>query len=513
MNSCTLVQDYLTTVKPQLAPSTLKEAERILSKFAQACPVLPQAPTPIFKFLAGIGDSPRTRLAAKTRLSPFYTWAEKNHRIYNPMAEVRIPKRRAKARRQLGDQPAEDLPAEGIALGALAADPGADVSARLKQLERLILQQNKPKIPQIPAAEAVSAFLEELELGAKRLSHNTVHTYYATPLRKFTAQFKLLPMDPQELGRFVGSAPTDNQAHVYYRVLKYMYSTLARMWGWRQKGILNPADEMVYAAPDLQIVEPLQADEIEKLLEVLREQDPDIRAIHLLMLTTGARPVEVGSIRTSDFFSNQVRLQGKTRPRMVSLIPALQDLMFAQAKEPGGRIFPRLVCDRASDSLDHFTGKVMVKAGVWEGKGGGRLFRHTLACWLYSETNDPFLVKQVLGHTKLEMSHHYADRRMPRLDKAPHWYELLKVAAAYHKMEAAEISEQLQALIQGKRYIERKPLSETFIRQYGSEEQRQALRPGKKPSLVQTTFLDLAGDPEGRQVPQPQGKVLQAARG
>jgi len=520
MNTHTLVQEYLSTAAPQLAASTCKETERTLSKFAQACPTLPQSPEPVFRFLAGIGNTAITRQSAKKRLCPFYAWVAEHHRIRNPMPGVKIPKRKASAKRQLGE--ASDDARQSVNFSPLAeARTGSgtenmDVAAQLLRLERLILAGNQPKTFQIRTDEAVQAFLEELEHGAKRLKHNTVHLYYAMPLQKFAKQYKMLPMEPLALGRFVGAAPTDNQAHVYYRVLKYMYNTLARMWSWRQKGILNPADEMVYAAPDLQVVEPLQADEIERMLLVLRGEEADIRAMHLLLLTTGARPVEIGLVRTSDFFGNQIRLQGKTKVRLVSLIPQLQDLMLAQAKQPGGVVFPRLSTEkqRASDGLDTWIAKVMKKADVRHGKGGGRLFRHTLACWLYSETNDPFLVKQVLGHTQLEMSNLYADRRMGRLAKAPLWYELIKVAAAYHKMESLEPSVDLNALIKGQRVVERKPLSASYIRQYGTDEERKALKvikPAGKSKTVQSDFLDLAGAPEGVQAPQPSRNLVSSA--
>jgi len=511
MKTSTLVDQYLKAREGQLSPSALARTGRALKKFSDSCPELPQRPDIIFKFLGTVGNTPSTREQYKWWLSGFYTWASSQDGIVNPMPRVKVPQRRAKVSRN-----------EKAALGAVntayehgGGQTSAVMDQRLQRIEfalaRLLPSSSGGVTVAAPSAaapleiltaQAVADFDNELLHGSKPRKQTTVDWYHAT-LNELASRYKYLPMDGNELGRFIGSAPTQNWGYMYSRSLVFFYNTLARIYGWRRQGIFNPIEEMQRASPDYKVVPPLQAEEMEKILGVARLEQSDIRGMVLLLATTGVRPVEVYTLKTCDFYGTQIQVSGKTQPRMVTLLPPLLQLLAGLHPVSASPVpvFDRIQQEWEHSSLDWWLEKVMKAAGVRGGKGGGRLFRHTVASWLYTLTNDPFLVQQVLGHTKLDMSRHYAKMRMPKTAEAPLWYELITAAAACHKLETVTVSPQLQALFQGQEYHPapiHTEVSTQYQQQYGERKKSTHRLATRKFTPQQISIFDILEVPHGQ---------------
>lgn len=455
MKTTPLIPMYLQHCELKgLSQETRRIIANILSRFAEYSPELPGDPNLIFRWLGTVGNTFNSRNAYRKYLLGFYAWVSASYDTPNPMPEVKTPQRRAKA---------SVKPQSTILHNEEKHHNDISTEDRLARIEKLLIAQASNGCspgatatipyavaapPELTTQKAIDDFVDELKNGSNPRSDGTVYGYL-TVLNRLCEQFPELPMDGITLGRFINTANSPHHRYYFSRQLVTFYKTLDRLYGWKRKGIFNPIEEMerVSAKGKTKIVPPLQADEIERLIGNLKNQEPDIRALLLLLLTTGVRPVEASSLKLSDFYDTQIQVRGKTQPRMVSLLPPLAELLRSVSN--GSHVFGKCQTKNSSKSVNWWTETVMREADVRDGAGGGRLFRHTFACWLYSETNDLKLTKDVLGHTSLDMSEHYAKERMARTASAPTWYALIKAAAACHRGENPTIPMKVIILISG----------------------------------------------------------------
>ncbi|GAJ24938.1 unnamed protein product, partial [marine sediment metagenome] len=184
----------------------------------------------------------------------------------------------------------------------------AKVLQGLSQGSAPYLVGNGTSAPEIRTQQAVDDFVDDCLHGAKPKKDSTV-TWYLTALNRLVELYPVLPMDGKALGRFIGTAKSGKHRHMYSRVLVTFYGVLSRLYGWKRQGVFNPTDQdemqrVGYEAPELP---PLQADELERIIGALPGADQDVRLCHLLLMTTGLRPVEIVNLEPASFLDTRVQ--------------------------------------------------------------------------------------------------------------------------------------------------------------------------------------------------------------
>ena len=98
------------------------------------------------------------------------------------------------------------------------------------------------------------------------------------------------------------------------------------------------------------------------------------------------------------------------------------------------------------DQLYRIIENIMLRAGVREGKGGARVFRHTFITRVYDETGDPFLVQRLARHASLTMTKHYEHAGLKSTIKKYKDLDFLPTSAQSEIPETEEIEPLADAL-------------------------------------------------------------------
>jgi len=100
MNTAQVAGEYLHLCQRNGAsPGTIANKQSILRRFAQDFLEIPQAPEPIFRFLATCGKSQATRKTARDHVRAFYAFACQKYDLVDPMPQVAVPLRGTKRSR------------------------------------------------------------------------------------------------------------------------------------------------------------------------------------------------------------------------------------------------------------------------------------------------------------------------------------------------------------------------------------------------------------------------------
>lgn len=178
-----------------------------------------------------------------------------------------------------------------------------------------------------------------------------------------------------------------------------LYRFLRKRWGIR-----NPIENIDPPSSATKPVIPLDDAEIERLLAI--ELSPQDEALVHALLTTGMRPGELRNLKPESIMEDTIILNGKTGIDRMPIKPEVRDLLL----KVSGRDFIFQDQDGtilSKEQVYRIIENIMLRAGVREGKGGARLFRHTFITRVYGATGDPFLVQRLARHASLTMTRHY----------------------------------------------------------------------------------------------------------
>lgn len=208
-----------------------------------------------------------------------------------------------------------------------------------------------------------------------------------------------------------------------YNVMSCLRTMLR--YAWRNEDIpaVPPFPKLSYELPE---IEYLELDQQEKVLAEIPSRD---RPIFQFMQEYGVRPGEArallkdclinGEIIIRRAFSeNTLRERTKTgQVRRYEITPFFQSVLDGMEPHLSPFVFVR-------DDGKPYTSKNLNK--IWRnasGKVGIKIkmynaFRHSLGCQLLDQGEDLDLVRQQLGHTKVEMTRRYAKRSISKLTDA-----------------------------------------------------------------------------------------------
>jgi len=222
-------------------------------------------------------------------------------------------------------------------------------------------------------------------------------------------KFRGHPYTPEQ-GETV--SPRTVQCHV--RGLK-AFSSWLHMEGYTTENILK---NLKLPKAPAKIIEPLSAEEIEKVTDTINRRSPTgwhNYAIFVTLLDTGLRVSEVAGITLSrvDFARGCIKVMGKgAKERIVPIGKFVQMTLLRYADE----VRPRLA---DGDSLFLSSGGKQITANGIKlafsrlAKSSdverlhAHLCRHTFAINYLLNGGDIFSLREILGHTTLEMVNHY----------------------------------------------------------------------------------------------------------
>ncbi|MBE2240126.1 MAG: tyrosine-type recombinase/integrase [Caldilineaceae bacterium] len=214
-----------------------------------------------------------------------------------------------------------------------------------------------------------------------------------------------------------GNAPATVAGH--YRALYGWFKWLAG----REYIALSPMTTL--RPPHVPDAEPrrTQVEEYAQLLDSIPSStwvDARDRLIVTVLFLSGVRLGECARLQAADFRTHEhlLKVDGKTGPRLVPLLPAVERAFVAYLFARPASVEPRLFL--AADGGKRAKGAIQEK-GIYLmlrrrcQRAGLRMlnphsFRHGLAMHLLNEGGDASLVQKVLGHAQITTTmRHYAD--------------------------------------------------------------------------------------------------------
>jgi integrase len=268
-----------------------------------------------------------------------------------------------------------------------------------------------PKYP-LSVSEYSEQWLKVIEV-----SPNT-HKDYRYSVRKFIIPFfqdkDIRKIRHNDLCEFYKWIP--RQAKGKYNVMSCLRTMLRHAWRNEDISKVPPFPTLSYDPP--QVIEYLTMDQQNKVLEAVPERH---RPIFMIMMEYGLRPGEARALKWDcvtdteifikrSFSENLLRETTKTgKIRRYGLTPYIKEVFKNKVRSIDGFMFVR-------DDARPYTSKDLNK--IWHTachKVGIKIklynaVRHSLGCQLLDEGQELELVRDILGHTRSDMTRRYARR-------------------------------------------------------------------------------------------------------
>lgn len=193
--------------------------------------------------------------------------------------------------------------------------------------------------------------------------------------------------------------------------LKRLLNVATDEWGWMPK---NPLDGIKMLPEPTGRTRHLQSDELERLLKAARQSDnPDLHAIILLALTTGARRGEIERIRLRDIDLKQQKIllpiTKNGKPRILHLVdPALgfiKEICARPGKTGDSYAFASPCEPSRPNSFRRAWKTTMKRAGLTDFRFHD--LRHTAASYFAGHGAGLHQISELLGHSSYQVTRRY----------------------------------------------------------------------------------------------------------
>lgn len=259
----------------------------------------------------------------------------------------------------------------------------------------------------VKTADAVAIFLKSRK--AKGLPEDTIR-WYRGILYRFTEEYPELPEDPDAIEDFLSLCSAgDERRHGYYRALRAMYNLIEK----RLRAFPNPMDLVEPPKRKPKQPRPLMPEELQQLLAYPHE--PDIKALLLFLVDTGARVGEAAYLQPSDIsetpwgYIARISPEGKTGARLVPVSTETYQALTRVLPFKYTKYRLRRLVSRAFDD-----------AGV---RGSGINLRHTFGTlW----AGDELVLQRIMGHSHLSTTKKYRQLRIESMIAQHYQYSPLK---------------------------------------------------------------------------------------
>lgn len=236
------------------------------------------------------------------------------------------------------------------------------------------------------------------------------------------------------------------------RTLQYVFATIRQAWNMaRRDGRIvddSPTRNIRIPKIDNRRVRFLSHEEAESLLKVLKDKDTLTHDITLLSLQTGLRMGEIASLKFSHISTDRGAIEvvdpkgGRGRTAfMTKKIKTMFENM--QHRGPDEYIFTRKDGERLNDTPKEYF-QVVADLGFNEGITDARrkvcfhTCRHTFASWHVMAGTDIYTLKELLGHSVIQMTERYSHLAPAALQNATRTLEKA-INKAGHKKAAGQV--------------------------------------------------------------------------
>ena len=163
----------------------------------------------------------------------------------------------------------------------------------------------------------------------------------------------------------------------------------------------------------------LTGEEVHRLVDVASEPDDEVKhftgckvlknhrdkALVLTALDTGLRLGEIAGLQVADLQDGWLQVDGKTGERQVPVSPEVLDLIWLQVV--GDDVWPSTKGGRLTRrGVQLVLSRLIEDAGIQRTRPGQRIgphcLRHTFATWYIRRGGKVAVLKEILGHDKIE---------------------------------------------------------------------------------------------------------------
>ena len=260
--------------------------------------------------------------------------------------------------------------------------------------------------------ELVDDFLDDCRW--RGLTRATLHNY-RWALDRLIAEFQDLPLTPRELAPVLDD---DNLAQESRRQLLNVMRMFYR-WCNREYGAPNPAERLGRIPRHRTLPRVLTGEEIHRLVDVSGEPAGGVdgvsgdkhiknlrnRTLVLTALDTGLRLAEIASLQLGDLQDGWLHVTGKVGERQVPVSPEVLGLIWNQVS--GGDVWPSTRGGNLTrGGIQLILSRLIRDAGIHRTRPGQRIgphcLRHTFATWYIRRGGKVAVLKEILGHDKIE---------------------------------------------------------------------------------------------------------------
>jgi len=221
------------------------------------------------------------------------------------------------------------------------------------------------------------------------------------------------------------------------RSVQYCFATFRQIWNHaRINGLINgesPTRNVKLPKVENQRLRFFSHEEVENLLEKLESKSQQVYDMTLLSLHTGVRAGEIFSLTWGvvDFDNRSALIRdSKGKPRHVYLTEATQDMLERRHENQGASEI--VFKDRDGEQIQFFSktfDRTVKELGFNDGvtdrrdKATFHTCRHTFASWHVQSGTDLYTVKELLGHSTIQLTERYSHLRPDGLKKAARHFD------------------------------------------------------------------------------------------
>ncbi len=209
---------------------------------------------------------------------------------------------------------------------------------------------------------------------------------------------------------------TISTVNSYIRVWKAFFN-----WCFQEELISsNPVSRLKSLKMLKKIIPAFAESHIEKMLEVCdTSKATGFRdyVILLLLLDTGMRVAEIGTLRVEDVHEGYIKVEGKGRKeREIGIHPEMSKLLWKyihKYRSPANLDEPLLFIGRQGplhvNGIQYIIKGIKIKSGLEDIKLSAHVFRHTFAKMYLERGGDLFKLSREMGHSSVQITRIYLE--------------------------------------------------------------------------------------------------------
>ena len=238
---------------------------------------------------------------------------------------------------------------------------------------------------------------------------------YRWALNRLISEYPELPLMPRELALVLDDPRLAQESR------RQLLKDLRLFYAWcaQEYGAPNPSMLLGRIPKRRTLPRVLTGEEVHRLVDVAGTSGEDVKgftgckvvknrrdkALVLTALDTGLRLGEIAGLQVADLQDGWLQVSGKTGERQVPVSPEVLNLIWRQVA--GDHVWPSTKGGPlTSDGIQWVLSRLIGDAGIQRNRPGQRIgphcLRHTFATWYIRQGGKVAVLKEILGHDKIE---------------------------------------------------------------------------------------------------------------